>query len=140
MIARLLVLLLLVRVPLFGDAEQEITDVVTTLASALSDDNLQRFFKTLDSALPGFDQLEHDLTGLASVTQIGCSVDLISHKGTDTAQEADLDWYMVLSSKQDQNLIERRRTKVTLKMEKRGKKWIVTAFTPISIFTAMTAR
>ena len=140
MMARLLILLLLVRLPLFGDAEQDITDVITTLTSALSGDNPQLFLKTLDRAMPNYLQIEHDLTGLASANQIGCSVDLISNSGTATSQQADLDWYMVLSSKQDQNLIERRRTKVTIKMEKRGKRWIVTDFNPISIFSGMTAR
>jgi hypothetical protein len=47
---------------------------------------------------------------------------------------------MVLKSQQDENLLERRRTKVTVKLEKRGKKWVVTSFTPISIFAPMTAR
>ena len=47
---------------------------------------------------------------------------------------------MSLKSQQDENLIERRRTKVTIKIEKRGKKWVVTSFSPISIFAPMTAK
>lgn len=140
MMARLLILFLLTRLPLSGDAEQDITDVVTTLVSALSDNNPQLFLRNLDRDMPNYLQIEHDLTGLASSTQIGCSVDLIANSGNATQQQADLDWYMVLSSKQDQNLIERRRMKVTIKIEKRGKKWVVTAFNPVSVFAAMSVR
>ena len=140
MIARLLILFLLLRLPLLGDAEQDITEVVSTLASALSANNPQLFLKTLDHDMPAYRDLEHDLTALANDTLIGCSIELIGNSGSETAQQADLDWYMVLSSKQDENLIERRRTKVSVKLEKRGKKWVVTAFNPVSIFAQMTTR
>jgi hypothetical protein len=140
MMTRLLILLLLFRLPLAADAEQDITDVVSTLASALSDNNPELFLKTFDHGMTEYRQLEHDITGLAADTLIGCSVDLIANSGSATAQQADLDWYMVLTSKQDQNLIERRRTKVTIKIEKRGKKWVVIAFGPLSVFTPMTAK
>jgi hypothetical protein len=140
MMARLLILLLLTRLPLFGDAEQDITDVVSSLASALSGGNAGVFLKMLDREMPGYRQIEHDITALTADTAINCSIDLIADRGSDAARDADLDWYMVLRSQQDQNLIERRRVKVMVKMEKRGKKWIVTAFTPTSIFSPMTAR
>jgi hypothetical protein len=140
MIARLTILLLLTGLPFFGDAEQDINDVVSTLASALSDNNPELFLRTLDHDMPDYRKIEHDLNGLTADTLVGCSIDLIANSGSATTQQADLDWYMVLTAKQDVNLIERRRTKVTVKMEKRGKKWIVTAFSPISVFAPMTAR
>jgi len=138
MIARLLILLLLTRLPLFGDPEQDITEVISNLASALSENKPQAFLKILDREMPAYRDLEHSLTALAADTDISCSIDLIANTGSPTAQQADLDWYMVLRSQQDQNRIERRRTKVTIKIEKRGKHWVVTAFTPLSIFAPMT--
>jgi len=140
MIALLLLLFLLTRVPLAGDAETEITDVVTNLAAALSDNSPQRFLRVLDRNMAGYGQIEHDLRALAGDTDISCSIELIGNTGSADSQQADLDWYMVLRSQQDQNLIERRRTKVTIKMEKRGKKWVVTGFSPLSIFAAITVR
>jgi len=140
MMTRLLILLLLIRVPLFGDAEQDITDVVTNLASALSDNNLQAFLKTLDHDMANFGEIQHDVNALLSDSVISCSVDVIGTAGSGTALSADLDWYMVVRSQQDQNLIERRRTKVSIKVEKRGKKWVVTSFSPVSVFALMTAR
>ena len=140
MMLRLTLLLLLTTASLPGDAEQDITDVVSTLATALSESNVPEFLKALDHDMPDYYQLEHDVSGLVSATLISCSVDLIGNTGSATAQTADLDWYMVLKSQQDENLIERRRTKVIMKIEKRGKKWIVTSFKPISLFAPMTAR
>jgi len=133
-------LVFLTCVPLLSDTEQEITSVVSTLASALSENNPQLFLRTLDREMPDYRQIEKALTSLASDTQISCSLDLIANSGTDTSQQADLDWYMVLRSQQDQNLIERRRTKVTIKIEKRGKKWYVTAFSPLSVFAPLALR
>jgi hypothetical protein len=140
MIMRLLVFILLSQAPVLGDAEQDITGVVSTLATALSENKPELFLKTLDHDMQGYGQIEHDLTGLANDTLISCSIDLIGNSGSATEQKADLDWYMVLKSQQDENLIERRRSKVTVRIEKRGKKWIVTAFSPASIFAPMTAR
>jgi hypothetical protein len=140
MMARLVVLFLLLRIPLFGNVEQDITEVVSNLASAVSGNQPRLFLKILDRDMPGYRELERSLTALAGDTEINCSIDLIGNTGSPTAQQVDLDWYMVLRSQQDQNLIERRRTKVTIKMEKRGKNWVVTAFNPISIFAPMTAR
>jgi hypothetical protein len=140
MTARLLILLLLTRLPLFADAEQDITDVVSTLAAALSANNPQLFMKPLDRDMPGYRRIEQDVNALSGDTYISCTVELISNSGTASAQTADLDWYMSLKSQQDENLIERRRTKVTIKIEKRGKKWVVTSFSPISIFASMTAK
>ena len=139
MMARLLLLGIL---PLlaFADGEQDVTDVVSTLAGALSDDNPQLFLKTLDHAMPGYRKLEQDIAALLSQNLISCTIEAIANSGTPTVQSADLDWYMVLKSQQDENLIERRRTKVTLKIEKRGKKWVVTSFSPVSIFAPMSAK
>jgi hypothetical protein len=96
--------------------------------------------KSLDRDMPGYRQIEQAVNALAGDTLVTCSVELISTSGTPSAQSADLDWYMSLKSQQDENLIERRRTKVTIKIEKRGKRWIVISFSPISVFAPMTAR
>lgn len=140
MIGRLLFLFLLVWAPLWADAEQDVTDVVSTLATALSDNNPALFFKTLDHDMANYKELQREIGALTRDTLISCSIDLIENHGSSTEQQADLDWYMVLRSQEDENIIERRRTRVTIKIEKRGKKWIVTSFSPISIFAAMTAK
>ena len=130
MIRRLLMALLLVCGTLSADPEDDITRVVSTLASALSDNNPLLFLKTLDKQMPDYRRIETDVNALAGDTLISCSVEVIAVRGT----EADLDWYMVLRSKQDENLIERRRTKVTLRIEKQGNNWVVSSFSPISVF------
>ncbi len=137
---RLLIFFLFSALPLWGDAEQDITAMVSDLAGALSANNPERFLKALDHNMAGYRQIEQDLNALASNAYIGCSIELLSNSGTASVQTAELDWYMSLKSQQDENLIERRRTKVTLKMEKRGKKWVVTSLTPISLFAPMTVR
>jgi hypothetical protein len=134
MIARLLILLLLTRLPLFGDPEQEITNVLTTLASALSDNNPERFLQMFDHDMPDYHQIEQDVVAIANDNWVSCSIEILTNAGTATAQQADLDWYMVLKSQEDENWIERRRTKVTVKIEKRGRKWLITSFSPASIF------
>src|ERR1039458_624204 len=77
MIVRLLLLLLLAAAPLRGDPEQDITEVVSTLAAALSANNPPAFLKAIDHASPVYPQLEHDVTALATDTLIECSIELI---------------------------------------------------------------
>ena len=93
-----------------------------------------------DHDMPDYHQIEQDVVAIANDNWVSCSIEILTNSGSETAQNADLDWYMVLKSQQDENLIERRRTKVVLKMEKRGKKWIVTSFQPTAIFAPMMAR
>ena len=140
MIARLLILFLLTRIPLLGGPEESVTDVVTTLATALSENNPLLFLRTLDHDMQEYREIERQLTSLAADTLINCTIEVIGTSGSESAQKADLDWYMVLRSQQDENLIERRRTKVTVHLEKRGKKWLVTSFAPLSLFAPMTVR
>ena len=65
---------------------------------------------------------------------------MISTGGAGAPPTADLDWYMVLKSQEDYNIIERRRTKVTIGLEKQGKKWVVTSFSPLSVFAPMRVK
>lgn len=139
MIARLFIFFLLT-LPLFADAEDDVTEVVSTLAGALSDNNPQLFLKSFDHAMPEFRKIEQDINALTSQTLISCTIEVISSSETPSGITADLDWYMALKSQQDENLLERRRTKVTIKIEKRGKKWVINSFGPISIFAPMTAK
>ena len=46
------------------------------------------------------------------------TVEVISTGGAGAPPTADLDWYMVLKSQEDYNIIERRRTKVTIGLKK----------------------
>jgi hypothetical protein len=140
MMLRLVLLLLAFATPLRADSEQVVTDVVSTLTSALSENNSELFLKTLDHKMPGYGQIEQNVIALMAQTLISCSVEVISTGGTEAAPTADLDWYMSLKSQQDYNVIERRRTKVTIALEKRGKKWVVTSFSPLSLFAPMQAK
>ena len=125
---------------LAAEPEQEITNVISKLASALSHGEHQVFLDALDHKMPEYQQIEHDVTALAADTDLDCTIELIRNTGNDTEQTADLDWYMVLRSQQDQNLIERRRAKVAIKVTRRGKKWIVTGFSPVEVFRPLSAR
>ena len=140
MTARLAVVLLLAALPMCGDGEEEVTKVVSTLAGALTANNPELFLKSMDHNMPDYRKLEQDVDALSRYTEIGCTIEVISTAGNAASQTADLDWYMALKSQQDENLVERRRTKVTIKIEKRGKKWIVTSFSPISVFAPLVAR
>lgn len=137
---KLVLAVLFLATPLFADGEQDVTDVVSILASSLSESNAQSFLRTLDHGIAEYPQLERDVTALIGQTLISCSVDVIGATGPPTAKTAELDWYMALKLQQDYNIIERRRVKVTMKIEKRGKKWVVTGFQPATLFAPMQVK
>ena len=140
MIPRLVLMVAAFVAPLCADSEQVVTNVVSTLATALSANNPQLFFQAIDRKMPEYEKFEQAVEALLAQNIVACTVEVISTGGTDAAPTAELDWYMVLKSQEDYNIIERRRTKVTIGLEKQGKKWAVTSFSPLSVFAPMRVK
>lgn len=140
MILRLVLMGVVLVAPLSADSEQVVTDVVSTLATALSANNPQLFFQAIDRKMPEYEKFEQAVEALLAQNIVACTVEVISTGGTGAAPTAELDWYMVLKSQEDYNIIERRRAKVSIALEKQGKKWVVTSFSPLSVFVPMQSK
>ena len=69
--------------PLFADTRQEIIDLFTTMASALSEGNGLAFLDHVDHAMPDYGKLEKYILALAAQNEVMSSIDVLKEEGDD---------------------------------------------------------
>ena len=119
--------------PLFADTRQEIIDLFTTMASALSEGNGLAFLDHVDHAMPDYGKLEKYILALAAQNEVMSSIDVLKEEGDGQTRTAELDWFLQIRSREQNGPLERRRQIVKCRLE-RQKKWKVMAIEPVSFF------
>jgi hypothetical protein len=76
--------------PLFADTRQEIIDLFTTMASALSEGNGLAFLDHVDHAMPDYGKLEKYIIALAAQNEVMSSIDVLKEEGDDAFLERTL--------------------------------------------------
>ena len=127
-------LLALFAARLRADAEQEVWDLFTSAASALAEDSAAGFLKAFDPAMPGYETLRANVTGLLRRAALASTIEFDSNEGSDSRREVELDWTLVIAAGDAGVSTERRQKHVKCRVEKRGKKWRVVAFEPVELF------
>ena len=103
---------LLLPAMVFADERSEVLDLVTPLASALSEGNADVFLRRIPEDSPGRSQLVTYIEGLIAQAEMTSSVRLLSvEKG-----RAKLDWYMEIRSRSTQAVMERRKRTLTVRL------------------------
>jgi hypothetical protein len=120
--------------PLFADTRQEIIDLFTTMASALSEGNGLAFLDHVDHAMPDYGKLEKYIIALAAQNEVMSSIDALKEEGDDHTRTAELDWFLQIRSREQSGPLERRRQIVHCRLERPKKKWKVMAIEPVSFF------
>jgi hypothetical protein len=127
--------------PLIADTRQEILDLLTALASALSEGNGLAFLDRVDHAMPDYHQLEQNILALTADNEIEASIDILKQEGDDPALSLELDWYLQIRAREFNGPIERRHETVKCRLERgKKKKWKIVAIQPISFFAPPTIR
>ena len=120
--------------PLFADTRQEIIDLFTTMASALSEGNGLAFLDHVDHAMPDYGKLEKYILALAAQNEVMSSIDVLKDEGDANAHTAELDWFLQIRSREQSGPLERRRQIIKCRLERPKKKWKVMAIEPVSFF------
>jgi hypothetical protein len=116
------------------DDTREIWDLLTRVASALSQGNLTEFLDNFDRSLPGYQTLEANARALLREYEVQSSIELLNEEATGAVRAVELDWFLQLEEQRDAGAITRRRERVRCRLEKRGKKWKITAIEPLAFF------
>lgn len=119
---------------LFADASAEVFDLVAVMASAMSDDNVTAFAKTLSDQMPGRTRLIDNVRAMLEQADVKTSIEKISDEGDDQRRTLVLDWSLAMQRKGNDLRIENRREAVTLTLVREGKKWKVTSLSPDTFF------
>jgi hypothetical protein len=121
---------------LAADAQQQVFDIFTKIATALSADNPLVFFDAVDHEMPHYQDFEANLTALAAQAELTNSIEVLSEQGDDDHRIEQLDWFMQIVGKADTVAVERRRQVLTFRLERRGKKkkWKIVSIDPLEFF------
>jgi len=122
---------------LAADAQQQVFDLFSKIASALSDDDPAMFVEAIDPAMPHFDDFRRDVVALTDVATLTNSIEIMSDTGDDSHRVEELDWYLEMMSKADPHPVERRREVVKFRLERKadkGKKWKIVSIDPLHFF------
>ena len=134
------VFLAAVAATLRADTRQEILDLITALASALSEGNGLAFLDRIDHAMPDYQKLEQNILALTEQNEILAAIDLIQQEGDGRAQTLQLDWFLQIRSREQSGPLERRREIVKCRVEREKKKWKVVALEPVALFLPPAVR
>ncbi len=92
------------------------------------------------------------IQALSAQTEVLCSIDVVEDKEADNdasdVHHLDLDWYMMVKSKTDTSLVERRRQRVAVTFQKFQVKsgrnsvgvWRITSLSPEEILAPLTVK
>ncbi len=117
-----------------SDAQQQVFDLFSKIASALADNDPAVFVESVDPAMPSFYDFRAELTALAGSAELTSSVEVIEDSGNDTHRTEELDWLLRIVSKSDSHTVEERHKSVKFRLERRGKKWKIVSIDPLDFF------
>jgi hypothetical protein len=117
-----------------ADPAQEVWEVITTLAAALSRSDPGEFLSVCDPAMPNYAVLKSNVVALVAQAEVESGIDPESNAGDDRARDVEADWSLHLVAKNDLQQVTRRRETVKCRIEKRGRKWKVAALDPVALF------
>jgi hypothetical protein len=120
-----------------ADPQQQIFDLFTKIAAALSDDDPAMFIEAIDPGMPHLQDFRRDLVALTDLAAVTNSLEILSDTGDDTHREEELDWFLEIVGKSDPHSVERRRQVVTFRLARtgnKGKKWKIVSIDPLHFF------
>jgi hypothetical protein len=116
------------------DDAREIWELLTRLGAALSGGNLNAFLEEFDPVMPGYPELQANVSALLGQYEVQSSIELLREEADHGTRTVDLDWFFQLEEQRDAGSVTRRRERVHCRLEKRGKKWKITKLEPLAFF------
>jgi hypothetical protein len=131
-----LVLTLGILVCLHADTHDDVVDLFTSMAAALSEINIPQFMDAFDKDMPDYGNLKTGVTAMVRQADVTSSIEPLSDEGDDTKRNVDLDWYLEIKSVLPDGPVVRRREVVHCELRKEKKHWKIVALKPIEFFGA----
>jgi murein L,D-transpeptidase YcbB/YkuD len=127
--------LLLISMVAFADSAADVLNVFSAAAEALTNDDSAAFLEHFDRSMPDYAALRGNIEGLLAAYEVGSTIEVVTDEGNDEKRMVSLDWLLVTSDKNAVNGNQQtRRRIVKCTLERQGKRWRITALTPIDFF------
>ena len=143
-IARSAVLVSIAAAMACADAHDDVIDVVTSIAGALTEvsgrdagavrGNVSLFMSAFSKDMPGYGTLENNVTALVKQAEVSSSIRTVSEDGDDQARTIDLDWVLEVRSLEEDGPIVRRREVIHCEFRKEKKHWKIVSLKPVDFF------
>ena len=130
-------LLALAAACLRADASDEVFDLFRQLASALSAGNAVDFMRYFDPHMPQYDLLRSYVAALCDQSEVTCSIAISAESGDERTRSVTLDWLMQIASNAAGGGVTRRHEAVSCSLRKEGKRWKITALSPVQLFAPL---
>jgi len=119
--------------------EPPVPDVISGLASALSQGDSAAALAAFDPAMKDFGAVSANIDALLAQSEVLCAIDIVSQTGDPASPELDADWYLQIKGRST-NAVERRRQRVRLRLSRIRGKWRIAALSPLSVLEPAPAR
>src|SRR5580658_5935901 len=119
-----------------ADAHDDVVEVVTSMAGALTDVNVSKFMAAFSKDMPGYGTLENNVTALVKQGEVSSSIQTVTEEGDDQARSIDLDWVLEVRSLEQDGPIVRRREVIHCELRKEKKHWKIVSLKPLDFFAA----
>ena len=117
-----------------ADPPPAVMDVVSSMAAALVAVNIPEFMNAIDRDMPGYDQLQTDITALVSQADVASSIEVSQDSGDASRWVMDLDWFLEVRSLVQDGPVVHRRAVIHCELRKQKKGWKVVSMKPIDFF------
>jgi len=107
--------------------------IASRRADGREEDNLPNLLARFERTMAGYAQLEVNLRALTSIWLVEPALQLTSNEGEDDRRSLEIDWAMTLTNPHDGGRSLRKQETVKCVVEKRGKQWLIAAFTPLEL-------
>ena len=124
--------------PLMAGTEQEVLDLFTALASALSEGNGLAFLDRMDHSMPDYEKLQRNILALVAQNELVAAIDVIENEGDEQTRAVLVDWLLQIRSREETGTLVRRREIVKCRLERVKKKWKLASLDPIAFFAPPT--
>jgi len=131
-----------------ADAHDDVLEVVTSMAGALSETgdqaaahiaNVAKFMSAFSKDMPDYDTLEKNVTALVNNADVSSSIQPLNEDGDDQARQIDLDWLLEVHSLVQDGPDVRRREVLHCELRKEEvrknkQRWKIVSIKPIDFF------
>ena len=121
---------------LHADTHDDVIDLFTSMAAALSEINVPQFMDAFDKDMPDYGNLKTGVTALVRQADVTSTIEPLSDEGDETKRTVELDWYLEIRSLLPDGPLVRRREVVHCELRKEKKHWKIVALKPIEFFGA----
>ncbi|MGO9230370.1 MAG: hypothetical protein ACLQKA_14350 [Bryobacteraceae bacterium] len=112
-------------------------DVLQTAARGLSQavSPTAGFLAAFDSKLPSYESLRGGAESLTAQGEVDSTIGLTTDEGTDTVRTLEVDWTLEVVDTETGGRILQRESPLTVKLERRGRRWLIVSIAPLDFFT-----